>query len=57
MTFEEEINELELLEFDNNYVIKKGTIPILFTAPHTMKQIREDGSIKLCEPYTKAIAL
>lgn len=57
MTFEEEINELELLEFDNNYVIKKGTIPILFTAPHTMKQIKEDGSIKLCEPYTKAIAL
>jgi len=57
MIFKDEINELENLEFNDNYIIKKGTIPILFTAPHTMKQIREDGSIKLSEPYTKAIAL
>ena len=57
MNFKEEINELELLEFDSDYIIKKGNIPILFTAPHTMKQIREDGSVKLSEPYTKAIAL
>ena len=57
MIFKDEINELENLKFNDDYIIKKGTIPILFTAPHTMKQIREDGSIKLSEPYTKAIAL
>ena len=57
MTFKDEINELEYLEFNKDYIIKKGNIPILFTAPHTMKQIKEDGSIKLNEPYTKAIAL
>ena len=57
MNFEEEINELELSNFDSDYIIKKGNLPILFTASHTMKQIREDGSIKLSEPYTKAIAL
>lgn len=55
--FKEEINGLENLKFNDDYIIKKGTIPILFTAPHTMKQIREDGSEKLSEPYTKAIAL
>ena len=57
MSFEAEINELEALEFDGDFVIKKGIIPILFTAPHTMKQVREDGSVKVSEPYTKAIAL
>ena len=55
--FEEEINELEKMIFDQDFIIKKGTLPILFTAPHTMEQIKEDGSIKLNEPYTKAIAL
>ncbi len=55
--FKDEINALENLVFNDDYIIKKGTIPILFTAPHTMKQIREDGTIKLGEPYTKAIAL
>ena len=57
MSFKEEINELELLKFESDYIIKKGNLPILFTAPHTMQQIREDGTIKLSEPYTKAIAL
>ena len=57
MSFEEEIKELEYLEFDKDYITRKGSIPILFTAPHTMKQVREDGSIKLNEPYTKAMAL
>ena len=55
--FEEEIKELEELEFDEEYIIKKGNIPILFSAPHTMEQVREDLSIKLSEPYTKALAL
>ena len=57
MSFEEEIKELEELEFDEEYIIKKGNIPILFSAPHTMEQVREDLSIKLSEPYTKALAL
>ena len=57
MTFEQEINDLEFLKYDKDYIIEKGNIPILFTAPHTMDQVREDGSIKLSEPYTKAIAL
>ena len=55
--FKDEINELENFEFNDDYIIKRGTIPILFIAPHTMKQIREDGTVKLNEPYTKAIAL
>jgi N-formylglutamate amidohydrolase len=57
MNFKEEINELENLELTNDYKISMGNIPILFTAPHTMEQVRSDGSIKKAEPYTKAIAL
>ena len=57
MIFEEEINELESLRFESDYIIRKGRRPILFTAPHTMKQVREDESIKLGEPYTKVVAL
>ena len=55
--FKDEINVLENFEFNDDYIIKRGTIPILFIASHTMKQIREDGTVKLNEPYTKAIAL
>ncbi len=57
MNFADEINNLETQEFDADYIIQKGTLPILFTAPHTMKQIRTDGTVKLREPYTKAIDL
>lgn len=57
MYFEEEINELEYMIFNKDYIIKKGNIPILFTAPHTMDQINEEGNIKYSETYTKAIAL
>ena len=57
MNFEEEINELENKEFEEDYIICKGTLPILFTAPHTMEQIKEDNTIKYSEPYTKGIAL
>ena len=57
MSFYDEINELEKIEFNDDYIIKKGTVPILFTAPHTMEQVREDGSIKPSESFTKAIAL
>ena len=57
MNFDDEINRLESLEFNEDYIIKKGSIPILFTAPHTMEQVSTDGVKKLSEPYTKAIAL
>ena len=57
MMFREEINEFENLKFNEDYITKKGRIPILFTAPHTMEQLREDGSIKPSESFTKAIAL
>lgn len=55
--FADEINYLEELSFNEDYIIRKGRIPILFTAPHTMEQKREDGTIKHKETYTKAIAL
>jgi N-formylglutamate amidohydrolase len=57
MNFKEEINELEQLDLVNIYKISMGNVPILFTAPHTMKQVRSDGTVKSSEPYTKAIAL
>ena len=55
--FEREINELENLKYESDYIILKGNIPILFSAPHTMYQLRDDGTTKLKESYTKAIAL
>jgi len=57
MNFKTIINDLEKSIFDDDYIIKDGSIPILFTAPHTMDQLREDGTVKVSEPYTKAIAL
>ena len=57
MDFIQIINELEFMKFDEDYIIRKGDIPILFTAPHTMLQVHDDGSYKLGEPYTKGIAL
>ncbi len=57
MDFKETMFELENTDYDNDYIIKIGSIPILFTAPHTMIQVRKDGKVKLNEPYTKAIAL
>ena len=55
--FEQQINELENIKLSDDYTILKGNVPILFSAPHTMFQLRDDGSVKLKEPYTKAIAL
>jgi len=57
MTFEDEMNVLESIEFDNSFVIKKGSVPILFSAPHTMEQINNEGVLKYREYYTKAISL
>ena len=57
MNFEQQINKLENMELSEDFTILKGNISILFSAPHTMEQVREDGSIKFRESYTKAIAL
>ena len=57
MSFEEEINNLENMIIEDDYIVLKGNIPILLSAPHTMLQTREDGTQKLNEPYTKAISL
>lgn len=57
MNFEEVINELENYLFDDDILIKKGSIPILFSAPHTMMQQLDNGVTKLSEFYTKAISL
>lgn len=57
MSFVDEINYLEHLESKDNYIICNGKIPILFSAPHTITHIKENESIKLSEPYTKAVAL
>ena len=57
MEFRQEINELENSVFNEDFKIFKGKIPILFSAAHTMIQNQDDGTIKLNEPYTKAISL
>lgn len=57
MDFYNEILELENKVFDDVMIFKIGSIPVLFTAPHTMEQVHSDGYIKNSEPFTKAIAL
>lgn len=49
--------ELEKKYHDLTYICKNGNCPIILTAAHTMEQLKEDGNVKLGEPYTKAIAL
>lgn len=55
MTFKQKIVQLEKPS-TQVYIIKEGTVPILLTAPHTMRQQRLDGSVKRREPFTRAIA-
>ena len=57
MTFEEKILKYENTNGELDYILVNGKIPVLITAPHTMKQIRKDGSIKYGEIFTKAIAM
>jgi N-formylglutamate amidohydrolase len=57
MDFKTEINNLENFKIENDFLVQKGSVPILFSAPHTMLQVREDGSVKTKEPYTKALVL
>lgn len=55
MDFKNLILDYEYEDFEDIYLLKIGSIPVLLTAVHTMKQTREDGTIKLNEPFTKAI--
>ena len=57
MNFKEEICKLEEFNGLFDYLLVKGEIPVLITAPHTMEQVKKDGSIKYSEPFTKAIAM
>lgn len=55
--FKLQMLDYELRDSDTPYLEEVGIIPVILTAPHTMKQHREDGSVKLSEPFTKAIAM
>lgn len=37
--FEQQINELEKMELSDDYTILKGSVPILFSAPHTINYV------------------
>ncbi len=52
-----EIDLLENMNFSEDFTIIEGYMPVLLSAPHTMNQLRDDGTIKASEPYTKALAL
>jgi hypothetical protein len=55
--FEKLIEYYEKMNPNKDFIEINGKIPIILTAPHTMAQLKEDGSYKLNEPYTKAITL
>ncbi len=57
MSFKEDICKLEEFNGVFDYLLVRGEIPVLITAPHTMEQIKKDGSLKYAEPFTKAIAM
>lgn len=55
MNFKNEILNYENNDTNKTYILEIGNIQVILTAVHTMNQIREDGSIKYSEPFTKAI--
>lgn len=55
MSFKQEMIRLEKKK-GQAYTLKIGALPVILTAPHTMQQQRLDGSIKVREPFTEAIA-
>lgn len=57
MQFKDEILKYESSNYNNPYIMKIGLLPVIITAPHGVKQKKEDGTIKLSEPFTKAIAM
>ena len=56
MQFKDVMLNYEYSNYNTPYIMKIGLFPVIITAPHTMKQIKKDGTIKLSEPFTKAIA-
>ena len=54
MNFEDEIINYEKNVGAFSYQSKKGSVPVIFSAVHTVKQHKEDG-VKLAEPFTAAI--
>ena len=42
---------------DLTYICKKGNIPVIITAAHTMVQLKKDGQYKENEPFTKAMCI
>jgi hypothetical protein len=54
MNFEKIINNLEENIDKYIYMIKDGKTPVMLTAVHTVKQMKETG-LKVSEPYTSAI--
>lgn len=54
--FKSEILNLENEVDNQDILVKEGMYPILVTSVHSMVQVKDDGNIKLNEPYTKAIA-
>ena len=57
MNFKDKILELEKITNNNYYLFNIGKNLVLITAVHTMNQLKENGEVKLAEPFTKAIAL
>lgn len=57
MGFKDDICKFEAINGVFDYLLVKGDIPVLITAPHTMEQVKKDGSIKYGETFTKAIAM
>lgn len=57
MDIKEKILEYERVKSNDSYIKKQGNIKVMITAPHTMVQLRNNGTIKLNEPFTKAIAM
>ena len=53
--FQRQIFQLERDNTSELIHFKKGTTPILLSAPHTVNFLKEDGSFKMREGYTKAI--
>ena len=53
--FQRQIFQLERNNTSELIHFKEGNIPILLSAPHTVNFLKEDGSFKMREGYTKAI--
>lgn len=43
-------------DYVGTYDIKKGSVPVILTSAHGIKQKRRNGKFKLAEPYTRGIA-